>query len=101
MKLYNNRNLAEEEVDKIIKECDQNLSGNIDFTGLSLDLIDIFIKKKLIMISKNLLWLLSIKKKYYLKQELNKHLKCSTKYLILYLIKKKKIKGWQWIYFEK
>jgi len=35
MKLYNNRNLAEEEVDKIIKECDQNLSGNIDFTGFN------------------------------------------------------------------
>lgn len=29
----NNRSLAEDEVDKIIKECDQNLSGNIDFTG--------------------------------------------------------------------
>ena len=33
MKLYNNRNLAEEEVNKIIVECDHNLSGNIDFTG--------------------------------------------------------------------
>ena len=36
LKLYNNRTLAEEEVDKIIKECDQNLSGNIDFTGKKL-----------------------------------------------------------------
>lgn len=34
MKLFNNRNLAEEEVDKIIKEVDHNMSGSIDFTGI-------------------------------------------------------------------
>ena len=34
MKLLGNRALAEEEVDKIIKEVDQNYSGNIDFTGI-------------------------------------------------------------------
>lgn len=39
MKLYNNKSLAEEEVDKIIKQCDQNLSGNIDFTGIFIFLL--------------------------------------------------------------
>lgn len=32
LKLYNNRTLAEEEVDKIIVQVDHNMSGNIDFT---------------------------------------------------------------------
>jgi len=31
--LFNNRTLAEEEVDKIIKEVDHNQSGSVDFTG--------------------------------------------------------------------
>ena len=34
MKLFNNRTLAEEEVDKIIKEVDHNMSGSVDFTGI-------------------------------------------------------------------
>lgn len=33
MNVFNNRSLAEEEVDKIIKEVDHNRSGSIDFTG--------------------------------------------------------------------
>lgn len=33
MKFFNNRGLAEEEVDKIILQVDHNMSGNIDFTG--------------------------------------------------------------------
>jgi len=33
MKLFNNKTLAEEEVDKIIKEVDHNMSGSVDFTG--------------------------------------------------------------------
>jgi calcium-dependent protein kinase len=32
MKLFNNKTLAEEEVDKIIKEVDHNMSGSVDFT---------------------------------------------------------------------
>ena len=37
-KMFNNRTLAEEEVDKIIQQVDHNMSGNIDFTGLIIDL---------------------------------------------------------------
>lgn len=33
MKLFNNRSLAEEEVDKIISIVDSNQSGSIDFSG--------------------------------------------------------------------
>lgn len=37
MKLVNNRGLAEEEVDKIIEQVDHNMSGNIEFTGYSIN----------------------------------------------------------------
>lgn len=43
LKLYNDRALAEEEVDRIIKEVDQNYSGNVDFTGFCISIILIVI----------------------------------------------------------